>query len=128
LAYIGGACFVYGSYTANPSFKIGLYGLLVGLFVCRLGSQLTTTFDLNKKSVQFKRHWILFQGYSYQEYPVSSIKKIEVYQIRINYYHPAIRLKNGKLLRMTDNPRNEQDVSQDVSIIQEFLALEHRYR
>jgi hypothetical protein len=123
IGIIGAACFIYGSYTANSSFKIGLYGLLVGLFVCVLGSQITTTFDSIEKTVQFKRYWFLVRGYHYKEYPISSIKKIEVYRIRINYYHPAIRLKNGKLLRMTDNPHNEQTVNQDVSIIKGFLKL-----
>jgi hypothetical protein len=128
IGIIGTACFIYGSYTANSSFKIGLYGLLVGLFVCVLGSQITTTFDLDKKSVQFKRHWFLVRGYHYKEYPISSIKNIEVYRIRINYYHPAIRLQNGRLLRMTDTPRNEQAASQAVLTIQRFLELESRYR
>jgi hypothetical protein len=128
IGIVGGAFFVYGSYTANSSFKIGLYGLLVGLFFCVLGSQITTTFDLRKKTVQFKRYWLLFRRYHYQEYPISSIKNIEVYRIRINYYHPAIRLRNGRLLRMTDNPRNEQAASQAVLTIQSFLELEPKYR
>jgi hypothetical protein len=128
IGIIGAGCFIYGSCTANSSFKIGLYGLIVGLFVCILGSQITTTFDLSKKSVQFKRHWFLFRGYHYKEYPISSIKNIEVYRMRSSYYHPAIRLRNGRLLRMTDNPRNEQSASQSVLTIQRFLELESRYR
>jgi hypothetical protein len=126
IGLVGAACFIYGSYTANSSFKIGLYALLIGAFVCVFGSQLTTTIDLGRKSIQFKRYWFIFQGKSCKEYPIASIKNIEVYAARINYYHPAIKLQNGKILRMTDNPCSESDASQDVAIIQGFLGLESR--
>jgi hypothetical protein len=120
---IGAAIFLYGSQTANPSFKLGLYALLVGVFVCIFGSQLTTTFDLERKSVRFKRYWVIFQGKHYQEYPIQSIETIEVCTIRFNYYHPAVKLKNGKILRMTDNPMSEKDASRDIEIIRGFLGF-----
>ncbi len=125
---IGAACFAYGTYTPNPSFKIGLYAFIVGTLVCVFQSQLTITFDLDRQFVQFKQHWFLFQGNRYQQYPIAEIKDIEVYQMRIQYYHPAIRLKNGKLLLMTNNPNTESDAMQDVLIIREFLRLDTRYR
>jgi hypothetical protein len=97
--------------------------LLAGIFVCIFGSQLTTIFDLERKSVRFKRHWVIFKGMHYQEYPIQSIKNIEVCMIRLNYYHPAVKLKNGKILRMTDNPMSEKDASQDIEIIRDFLGF-----
>jgi hypothetical protein len=124
IGVIGAASFIYGSQTAISSFKLlGLYALLVGMYVCIFGSQLTTTFDLERKSVRFKRHWVIFQGKHHQEYPIQSIETIEVYTIRFNYYHPAVKLKNGKILRMTDNPMSEKDASRDIEIIRGFLGF-----
>jgi hypothetical protein len=40
---IGAVFFVYGTYTANPSFKMGLYAFLVGALVCVFSAQYTTT-------------------------------------------------------------------------------------
>jgi hypothetical protein len=121
---LGAACYVYGTYTANPSFKIGLYAFLTGALVCLFSSQYTTTFDLERKSMQRKRHWMIFRGDQCDEHPISSIKNIEVYRMRIHYYHPAVRLRNGKMLRMTGNPRSEDESSVAVTRIQRFLGLQ----
>jgi hypothetical protein len=122
---IGAACFIYGSYTANPSFKIGLYALIIGVGVCLLGSKLTTIFDLNKKSVRFKRYWFIFQYTHNKEYPLSLIKNIEAYRMDENCY-PAVRLQNNKILRMTETPNSRTEIERDVAIVKKFLESNSR--
>jgi hypothetical protein len=120
---IGAVCFAYGTYPLNPSFKIGLYAILIGIFVCIWNWQCITIFDLSRKSVQFKKHWLLFRGNYCKEYPISLIKNIELYHTTGEYCYPSVRLKNGKLLRMTNTPMTKRSASQDVEIIREFLGF-----
>jgi hypothetical protein len=123
IGVIGIACYSYGQYTSNPSFKIGLYAFLIGVFVCLFSWQSTTIFDLNKKSVQFQKYWVIFRGRHCKEYPLSSIKNIELHGGHKHGYLPAVRLQNGKVMTLTNVPIGQVSANLDIAKIRSFLGF-----
>jgi hypothetical protein len=123
IGVIGIACYSYGCYTSNPSFKIGLYAFIIGLLVCLFSWQSTTVFDLKRKSVQFHKYWFLFKGRQCKEVPLSSIKNIEVHRSYESGYFPAVRLQSNRVIAMINTPINQSSASQDVAIVRHFLGF-----